>query len=172
MFCRSSRPQLSRQLLMFFLAKRLPTITICCCCISNHIPTTLCFHGNIFGYVEVQAFTNIIIDIIKSMSARYSQICGIHFTGTVWVELWVSSYQIHNRLIGVLHDSIENYYYPFLSVQLDLYIFSESILVAIWRYFRVNPCHAPISTTLLKARYVCIMCMIQCPLLDLPGQID
>ncbi len=49
--------QISRQRLVFFLPKLLLTITICCCCKSNHIPTTLGCHGNMFGYVEAQAFT-------------------------------------------------------------------------------------------------------------------
>ena len=33
------------------------TITICCCSINHHKPTTLCFHGNIFEYVVAWSFT-------------------------------------------------------------------------------------------------------------------
>ncbi len=53
-----------RQRLVFFLPKLLLTITICCCK-SNHIPTTLGCHGNIFGYVEAQAFIHLHFGIIK-----------------------------------------------------------------------------------------------------------
>ncbi len=34
-----------------------PLITICCCSINHHKPTTLCFHGNIFGCVVAWSFT-------------------------------------------------------------------------------------------------------------------
>ena len=38
-------------------SRHLPTITIRCCSINHHKPTTLCFHGNIFEYAVAWSFT-------------------------------------------------------------------------------------------------------------------
>ena len=58
---------------MFFLAKRLPTITICCCCISNHILTTLGFHR-----IIMLKFKHSITTMISSKLIFFQcHICGI-----------------------------------------------------------------------------------------------
>ncbi len=50
---------------------------------SNHTPTTLGCHGNIFGYVEAQAFTYSLVSSkfldVKIFTFMYqnSQMCGI-----------------------------------------------------------------------------------------------
>ncbi len=82
-------PDLSRQRLVFFLPKLLLTIIICCCCKSNHIPTTtLGCHGNIFGYVEAQAFTYTLVSskfLRNVLRSRYSHLC---------TKLWYSTPQV------------------------------------------------------------------------------
>ena len=69
----------------FYYSNRLPTITICYCSINHHKPTTLCFHGNIFGYVVAWSFTHIGVNTISQKCSNqkiftfkysYSQICG------------------------------------------------------------------------------------------------
>ncbi len=79
-WCYARVPDLSRQRLVFFpfLPKLLLTITICCCCKSNHIPTTLGCHGNIFWYVEAQAFTYTLVPskcLRNILMSRYSHLC-------------------------------------------------------------------------------------------------
>ncbi len=76
--CYARVPDLSRQRLVFFLPKLLLTITICCCCKSNHIPTILGCHGNIFGYVEAQAFTYTLVSskfLRNVLMSRYAHLC-------------------------------------------------------------------------------------------------
>ncbi len=54
------------------------TITICCYSKSNHIPITLGCHGNIFGYVEAQAFTYTMVSsklLRDVLMSRYSHLC-------------------------------------------------------------------------------------------------
>ncbi len=58
------------------LSKLLLTITVYCC---NHIPTTLGCHGNMFGYVEAQAFTFTSVSSKLLRMSRYSHLCtNIH----------------------------------------------------------------------------------------------
>ena len=59
------------------------TITICCCSINHHKPTTLCFHGNIFEYVVAWSFTYTLVSaqFLRKVPRftfkySYSQICG------------------------------------------------------------------------------------------------
>ncbi len=66
------------QTLADFLPKLLLTITICCCCKSNHISTTLGCHGNICGYVEAQVFTYTLVSLKflrNVLMSRYSHLC-------------------------------------------------------------------------------------------------
>ena len=59
----------SRKPLVFSLPNRLPTITIGYCFINHHKPTTLCCHGNNFGYVVAYSFayTMVSADFLRNV---------------------------------------------------------------------------------------------------------
>ncbi len=100
MLCQSSI-YLSRKRLVIFIAKRLSTIEKCWCYINHHIPTTFGCHGNRFGYVLDNLFTNTMVSsyFLRNvpipkylhLCANTHQIAFINFTqGTVVCIKWHS----------------------------------------------------------------------------------
>ncbi len=71
---------------MFYSPNRSPSLTICTVLLM-HKPTTLCCHGNIFGYVVAYSFAYIMVSVpflrnvpiirYNTFKYNYSQICGI-----------------------------------------------------------------------------------------------
>ena len=88
--CCDKVPNLSRKPLTFSLPNRLPTITIVYCFINHHKPTTLCFHGTIFGYVVAYLFTYTLVsaDVLRNVPIiRYLHLSTTTHTFLVFYSL-------------------------------------------------------------------------------------
>ena len=74
----------------FSLPNRLPTITIGYCFINHHKPTTLCCHGNNFGYVVAYSFayTMVSADFLRNVPIiRYLHLSTTTHTFVVFYSL-------------------------------------------------------------------------------------
>ncbi len=74
----------------FSLPNRLPTITIGYCFFNHHKPTTLCCHGNHFGYVVAYSFayTMVSADFLRNvLIIRYLHLSTTTHTFLVFYSL-------------------------------------------------------------------------------------